>query len=218
MKQIKFSSYEQYLHAQRLTVMKRGFGPYFCDMEMIRIAEWCRRNGLQVRYGICHGARNGLECDELMRHLPMSEIIGTDIAPYSGKSKQMAGQAKVIEWDFNKQRKEWIGRFDLVYTNSLDHSNDPPTTLSVWLEQLVWNGALFVQWNRSNLNVKGGDCFGADLLEMIDLLNSTGRLVDMIYVKTDWQKGSMFRRHGLECVIYVVRKKQPSRSGEMTCP
>lgn len=207
MKQIKFDSNEQYLAVQKATVMKRGLGPYFCDAEMFRIAEWCRVNQLQVRRGICHGARAGNECDELMRLLPMADVIGTDIVPYSGKSKLIRGKATVVEWDFNVPKPEWVGAFDLVYTNSLDHSDNPVVTLSVWIEQLAWNGALFVQWNRADLDVKGGDCFGADLLEMIDLLNSVGRLQDMIYVKTDWQKGHPFRRHGLECVVYVVRKR-----------
>ena len=206
MRRIEFDSYEQYVAVQKATVMKRGLGPYFCDMEMQRIAEWCRNNQLQVREGICHGARAGNECDELMRNMPLAKIIGTDLFPYSGKSGLMKGHAKVVEWDFNEQNPDWLDRFDLVYTNSLDHSNDPPATLKVWLDQLAWNGALFVQWNRSDLDVKGGDCFGADLLEMIDLLNSVGRLVDIIYVKCAWQKGSYLRRHGLECIVYVVRK------------
>lgn len=207
MKRIEFDSYEQYVEAQKITVAKRGLGPYFCDLEMQRIAEWCRANLLQVRDGICHGARAGRECDELMRNMPQANIFGTDLFPYSGKSGLTRGHAPVVEWDFNKPNPEWFGRFDFVYTNSLDHSNDPPATLQVWLGQLTWNGALFVQWNRSDLDVKGGDCFGADPLEMIDLLNSVGRLQDMIYVNCEWQKGSYLRRHGLETIVYVTRRK-----------
>jgi len=207
MKLIEFDSYDQYLQVQKATVKKRGLGPYFCDLEIQRIAEWCRINQLQVQEGVCHGARAGHECDELMRQMPQAEIFGTDLVPYSGKSKSLSSKAVVIECDFNEPYSDWIGRFGLVYTNSLDHSNDPLSTLQVWLQQLVWNGALFVQWNRSDLDAKGGDCFGADPLEMIDLLNSAGRLVDMIYVKCEWQKGSYLRRHGLECIVYVVKKK-----------
>lgn len=208
MKQIEFNSYDQYLEVQRATVKKRGIGPYFCDLEMLRIAEWCRNNQLQVKEGICHGARNGLECDELIRYFPQARIVGTDLVPCSGKSALSRGKAQVIRWDFNKIKGLWVGRFDLVYTNSLDHSYDPPSTLQVWLDQLVWNGALFIQWNRSDLDVKGGDCFGVDPLEMIDLLNSVGRLVDMLYVNTEWQKGYPLRRHGLESIVYVIRKRQ----------
>lgn len=213
MKLIPFKDYDHYVAAQKHTVAKRGLGPYFCDLEMIRIAEWCRRNHLQVRRGICHGARNGLECDELIRCLPMSDIFGTDLFPHSGKSKTMRGKAEVIECDFSKINNEWIEKFDVVYTNSLDHARDPEATLKVWLDQLVWNGALFVQWSRADVGAKSGDCFGADMLEYVDLMNSVGELVDLIYVKTDWQKGCHLRRHGLETVVYVVRKKKESKHG-----
>jgi len=207
MKLIPFRDDEHYLEAQRRTVVRRGLGPFFCDVEMIRIAEWIKQNGLQVKKGICHGARNGLECDELMRHLPLSKIVGTDLFPHSGKSKQLKGKAEVIEWNFSKINNEWIDAFDVVYTNSLDHAQHPKETLRVWMDQLTWNGALFVQWSRADVNVKSGDCFGADAIEYVDLMNKVGRLVDMLYVKTDWQKGSMLRRHGLECIVFVVRKK-----------
>lgn len=208
MKQIQFADYEAYIAAQRHTIMKRGLGPYFCDLEMVRIAEWIKRSGLIVRNGVCHGARNGLECDELMRHLPQAAIMGTDLFPHSGKSRTTRSTAEVHEWDFNKVHLDWIGHFDLVYTNSLDHAHDPEGTLKVWLDQLTWNGALFVQWNRSDLEAKGGDCFGATPLEYVDLLNTVGRLVDLIYVKTGWQKGHPLRRHGLECIVFVVQKKR----------
>jgi hypothetical protein len=214
MKQVKFTGYGHYVAAQKKTVSKRGVGPYFCDLEMIRIAEWCRRNDLQVRRGICHGARNGLECDELMLHLPLSEIVGTDLFPYSGKSKETKLRAEVIEWDFNKINNEWIDKFDLVYTNSLDHAYEPKKTLRIWMDQLVWNGVLFVQWNRSDLEAKGGDCFSADPLEMIDLLNEVGTLVDLLYVRMKWQKGNNLRHHGLEGIVYVVRKNRGKGDGD----
>jgi len=207
MKQLTFESHEQYVTAQKATVMKRGLGPYFCDLEMQRIAEWCRVNQLQVQEGICHGARGGHECDELMRNMPLAKILGTDLFPHSGKSAQLPSKAEMVEWDFSQSNPKWKERFDLVYTNSLDHSQNALSTLQVWMEQLTHFGALFIQWNRSDLDVKGGDCFGADPLEMIDLLNTVGCLVDMIYVHCNWNKGNYLRRHGLECIVYVVRKK-----------
>jgi len=206
MKQVEFKNRDHYLKAQEMTVLKRGVGPYFSDLEMVRIAEWAKSNQLAVRRGVCHGARNGLECDELMRHFPNAEIIGTDLFPYSGKSDSTKMNATVIRYDFSHENAPWIDHFDLVYTNSLDHSMNPTKTLNVWMNQLVWNGVLFLQWNRSDLEVKGGDCFGADPLEYIDLLNSVGRLVDILYVNQPWQKGSNLRRHALESLIYVVRK------------
>ena len=205
MKQIKFDSHEQYLEVQRQTVRTRGIGPYFTDLEMKRIADWCKANGVQVVSGICHGARNGLECDELMRYLPLATIMGTDLFPNTGKSRLIKREAEVIEWDFNEPRKEWERSFDLVYSNSLDHSPDPEETLKVWFRQLKPLGAMFVQWNRSDETLGGGDCFAASLPEYLDLLNSVGQVQVLIYVNSEWEKGSRYRRHALEAVVIVVR-------------
>jgi len=208
MKQIQFANYATYIAAQKHTILKRGLGPYFCDIEILRIARWIGQNGvLPIRLGVCHGARNGQECNELMKHFPHARIFGTDLFPFSGKSIITRGKAAVYEWDFNKPNRKWVGAFDLVYTNSLDHSDDPEASLKIWLNQLKPKGVLFVQWNRSDMDVKGGDCFGATPLEYIDLLNAVGRVIDLIYVRTEWQRGNPLRRHGLECIVFVVQKK-----------
>lgn len=64
--------------------------------------------------GICHGARNGFEVREFSRYV---KVIGTDIS-------NTASRYGLIQWDFHKQKDEWIGKFDFVYTNSIDHSHD----------------------------------------------------------------------------------------------
>jgi len=209
MKQIEFLDYNHYVQAQKTTVMRRGIGPYFTDVEMDRIGEWAHqlRPSLVVKRGICHGARNGSEADELMKRFPGSTIFGTDLFPYSGKSSSTRGKAKVVAWDFGKPHPKWKGKFDLVYTNSLDHAQDPEGTLAVWYEQLKPDGALFVQWNRSDVGVKSGDCFGAELSEYIALMNVSGRVVDLLYTNVEWDKSNRLRRKGLETVVVVGRKR-----------
>lgn len=207
MKKIEFSSYDHYVKTQEKTVNRRGLGPYFTDVEMQRIADWCKLHDLIVRRGICHGARNGLEADELMKVLPGSAMFGTDLFPYSGKSALVKGKATVVRCDFAKRHPRWVGRFDLVYSNSLDHALNPEETLKVWFEQLGLEGVLFVQWNRSDLTVKAGDCFGGELMEHVALMNQFGKVVDLLYVNVPWEKGSKLRRHALECVVIVARRK-----------
>ena len=206
-KQIEFLDYNHYVKAQEKTVQRRGVGPYFTDAEMDKIGEWSKRNGLVVKRGICHGARNGLEADELMRVFPGANIFGTDLFPYSGKSSSTRGKAKVIEWDFGKPHPKWVGKFDLVYTNSLDHALHPEETLKLWYEQMKTNGALFVQWNRSDVGVRSGDCFGAELSEYIALMNVCGKVVDLLYTNIGWDKNNRLRRKGLEAVVIVGRNK-----------
>jgi len=207
MKLIEFLDYNHYVKAQKSTVMRRGMGPYFTDAEMEAIGEWSQRKELIVKRGICHGARNGLEADELMNQFPGSTIFGTDLFPYSGKSSSSRGKAKVIEWDFGKPHSKWKGRFDLIYSNSLDHAQDPIKTLAVWYEQLTSNGALFIQWNRSDVGVKSGDCFGAELSEYIALMNVAGRVVDLLYTNVGWDKSNRLRRKGLEAITVVGKRR-----------
>lgn len=207
MKRIRFSSYEDYVEAQRQTVARKGTGPYFTDAEMDRIAEWCKDHGLEVKTGICHGARNGLEAEELMKRLPGSTIFGTDLFPHSGRSRLVPTKAKVVEWDFNKKNRRWMGRFDLVYSNSFDHAFNPRWTLRVWFGQLREGGALFLQWTKWNLGVRQGDCLGGQLTEFVDLVNKFGKVVDLLYVNVARERENLLRRKGLEAVVIVARKQ-----------
>jgi len=50
-----------------------------------------------------------------------------------------------VQWDFNIPKDEWVGKFDIVYSNSFDHSFNPYGTLDVWINQLSPNGILYVE-------------------------------------------------------------------------
>jgi len=215
MKLKKFETYEEYVEAQRKTLERRGSGPYFTDMEIEKICDWIdeqqsrfhrKRTWTEPKKGICHGARNGLEADEFKKHFKDADIFGTDLFPFSGRSAGIRGTSNVIEWDFSKQKPEWVNNFDFVYSNSLDHVRDPIQVLNVWLEQLKSNGHMFLQWSKGNTKVKQGDCFGSTLWEVMDLLNSVGILKDLIYINCP--HGGKLRRRALEVVILVVGKKE----------
>ncbi len=208
MKTTEFKNYDEYLRSQKRTVRRRGSGPFFCDMEITRIANWIRQNATTPQYGICHGARAGLECDEFRHHFPLLEIFGTDLFPFSGSSAKIKGKSEVIEWDFMKQNPEWVGTFDFVYTNSLDHTLDPNKALSLWIDQLKKDGHLFVQWVYGHIGKrKGGDCTGGELSEFMIEMNKIGRLVDLLYTKIGWMRGNRLRYKGTETVVLVVGKK-----------
>jgi hypothetical protein len=67
-------------------------------------------------------------------------VIGTEIST-SAKKYDMT-----IQHDFNIQKKEWIGKFDILYSNSFDHSFEPMKTMKVWSEQLIENGYIFFEY------------------------------------------------------------------------
>jgi len=176
----------------------------------------CSR-GKWVDNGICHGARDGLEVQEFQRVFPAAVFLGTDLFPYSGKTErdeQFKKEHPVKEWDFSKVSEEWVGKFDLVYSNSLDHARDPVQAMNTWMDQLNQGGCLFVTWSNSDATVRRGDCFGASLYEYIVLANQIGVLHDLLYVNVMHVPGRInrrrrrTRRRAGEAVILVIGKKQ----------
>ena len=220
MEQIKFKSYEQYFAIQKATVRRKGIGPFFTDFEIYKIFEWMIRSAGLIDLdswqpnGICHGARNGLEADEFKKYFTESEVFGTDLFPYQGRSASYRGVSDVVEKDFSEEVDEWIGAFDFVYSNSFDHARYPEKTLGLWLNQLKpvigdtpWESTVFIQWSKSGNEVRGGDCFGATLEEIIDLTNEVGVLRDLIYCNAPSQRRNILRRRALEVVVLAIGKR-----------
>jgi len=215
MKLIRYRRHCQYVEAQRRTLRLRGVGPYFTDLEMQRICTWFCVRGKRVDNGICHGARDGVEVREFQRVFPTAKFIGTDLFPYSSKEKRdrvFKRKHPVKRWDFSRVSKEWMGAFDLIYSNSLDHARDPIQTLGVWIEQLKADGCLFLAWNIRHTKTGGGDCFGAALYEYMELANCVGKLLDLLYVNMQHiparinKRKRETRRKAPEVVILVVGK------------
>lgn len=109
---------------------------------------WVEKSTIQKISGIqpnaskilCHGTRNGAEQKFFKEFYPDAEILGTEISP-TAKNFPMT-----IEWDFHKDNPEWHNKFDIIYTNSLDHSIDPIQALTVWKNQLSSNGNLYLEY------------------------------------------------------------------------
>ena len=209
MKLLTFNSYKRYINAQRKTLRFRGRGPYFNEVQIEKAARWLRNElGTDPVNGICHGARNGLECDEFKKHYPLADIFGTDLFPYSGKSAIHREKASVIVHDFSIQKPEWVDHFDFVFCNSMDHARDPAATIRVWLEQLSDRGRLLVKWVPNPYDkVKGGDCYSASLWEYVQLGNLAGVVVDLLYTKIKKENKNFLRRKSLESVILGIKKK-----------
>lgn len=105
---------------------------------------------------ICHGVRNGTEVKLFRKHLN-AHVIGTEI---SYTAERFPG---VIRWDFHDVKPGWIGKVDLIYSNSLDHSYDPETCLKKWMTCLAPGGVCVVCWTMSHGRgeADGADCFRA---------------------------------------------------------
>ena len=77
----------------------------------------------------CMGIRNGNEYKEFKEHeaYKNAEIYGVDIVPEVTKVGD-----NCYAYDFNILPDEWENKFDLVYSNSLDHAFDVNITLVEW--------------------------------------------------------------------------------------
>jgi len=172
---VTFAHERHYHKAQRRAVKRKSNLPAFTLDEMIVVAGHCSRMFSGKDYlirGICHGAKNGLERRRLLELMDRNcEIVCTDLFP--GED--------VLQWDFRHQRDEWIGAFDFLYSNSLDHARNPWDCLRVWLAQLKLNGRIYIQWTPAHLTVQGGDCFGASLNEYIAVIDEVGEVEDLLY-------------------------------------
>lgn len=198
MKLHKFGSYKEYIDAQVKGSKSHG-NILFNDRQIFRIAQYILANKPRRHFpinGICHGARQGLEVELFLDQYPQANIIGTDLAPQ---------KECVIEWDFQQQKPEWVEHFDFVYSNSLDHSNEPEKCISIWLDQLTQGGFLFLMWSplytlaRAAVPHRGGDCFGASLDEYMQIFDKIGIVRDLIYC---------YRNKWGANIIVVVQRRQ----------
>lgn len=209
MKLRKFYGNTDYIRTQRRTVKGRSKHPSFTDVEILGIKNWLT-SYTKLEKILCHGVRGGLELDEFHKHFPEAELIGTDLFRNLAINRgvcQSKDYGRVVERDFSKRQLDWVGKFDLIYSNSLDHARHPFQTLQVWIDQLKPDGHLFLQWSFSHINTKDGDCFGACLDEYMQIVEEFGNLLDLIYVKAPWEKDNPLRQRANEVVVLVVGKK-----------
>ena len=131
----------------------------------------------------------GVEVDFFSKHFGC-EIIGTDISETASQFSHM------VQWDFHEENPDWIGKFDFVYTNSLDQAFDPEKALGAWARQLTPTGLIFIEHTKWHAADAAGemDPFGAHPMLMPYLLLDWGRNkyrpIDIIHVdNSDVLKG-----------------------------
>lgn len=139
------------------------------DTTLTRIADDIRQRGLSGT-GICHGARNGFEV-EFFKEALSGPIIGTDISETATEFPDM------VVWDFHEENPEWLGKFDFVYTNSLDQAMDPQRAVANWVGQLNPEGRVYIEHTMSHSTTGASemDPFGAHPFAMPYLFFQWGR-------------------------------------------
>ena len=72
----------------------------------------------------------------------VADVLGTEI------SETATQFPMTIQWDFHEVKPEWLSAFDIVFSNSWDHSYDPRLAFSRWLSCVAKGGALVLEWSK----------------------------------------------------------------------
>ena len=163
--------YDQYINSQ-IHHNKRKIDYVWADKNvLLSVSQYLKTNLDREKIsGICHGARNGYEVKWFKNNIN-GNVFGTDI------SETAINYPDMVVWDFHKINKDWINKFDFIYTNSLDHSIDPKLALDVWIEQIKNDGYIFIEhtlYHRPQ-DASEMDPFGAHPMIMPYLFFKWGR-------------------------------------------
>jgi len=90
---------------------------------------------------ICLGTRNNWERDVFKSLLKKVEVSSLDIAPASNADYIM---------DFNSFPSDWENKWDIIYSNSIDHSTSSDDCLKEWIRILKPGGLMYTDWETQN--------------------------------------------------------------------
>lgn len=181
MKIFKYNSYDEYKKTQ-IDANKRKIHYSYVDPNSIELLcdYVCKDLNIVPNNILCHGTRQGKEIKYFKEYLRKyeinSKIIGTDISPTASNFDD------TIQWDFHEIKDEWIGKYDLIYSNSFDHSPYPQKCLKSWMSCINPDGICIIEYSEECDAVNSKvDPFGATLDEYKDLIQRCGfNLVDLL--------------------------------------
>jgi len=167
MELFKYSNYDEYVRYQTEGNKKKLTSHSGVGLEVI--AEIKKRIPI-VSHVLCHGTRAGYEQKYFKQiYGENTYVIGTEI------SETAASFADTVQWDFSKQKPEWVGKFDIVFSNSFDHSITPEDTMNTWMEQLTPTGSLIMEMHIARPGWKPTQTdplsyVRSDIIELVDKL------------------------------------------------
>lgn len=177
MKIYEYKNYSDYVEAQT-EANKRKIKLVWSDQKVINKSKIYKPVADNI---LCHGVRNGSELEMFRNLYNSANIIGTEISETASKFPN------VIQHDFQDVKKEWIGKFDIVYSNSFDHAIRPESTITAWSNQLKNNGVIIVELMIGNENrSKRSDPLEISQKEFIELVDKANlSVIDITSAKQD---------------------------------
>ena len=192
MKLYKFEDYEHYKQEQIKANVRKLDWTWIQEDTISKIKNF-KPNANKI---LCHGVRNAKELEFFRKRYVGSEIIGTEI---SHTAKQFKN---VVEWDFHEVNEQWKNNFDIVYSNSWDHSYDPIKSLKAWGGQLSQDGLMFVEHgcDEKDNKSRASDPLEIQHNEIVEMINNAGlKLLENFMTKAQKDNGANAR-------VYVIGK------------
>lgn len=118
---------------------------------------------------ICMGSRNNWEKNCFKKYLKLDSIYDLDICPQSNCD---------YTYDFQKLPESFINKWDIIYTNALDHSIDAENTLNHWYPFLKKNGILVIGYEVETQNPTKSDCTTFTKDSIIKLVEKKYSIID----------------------------------------
>lgn len=150
MRVYRYRDYEHYVEQQTLANVEK-LNRCWATRDMTnKFAKYYQKIRKDPATILCHGSRNGQEVRWFGEEFPDALTLGTDISYTATKFPNQ------IQWDMQQENPEWIDKWDLIYTNSLDHVIDFIGTLNVICNQLSDDGLFILDYTipRAECNDK----------------------------------------------------------------
>jgi len=167
MKIYEYKNYEDYVEWQT-KVNKIKLDWVYVRENVIEII--CKKSAF-AGFIICHGTRNGAEQKFFKKRFPEAYIIGTEISDTASQFEM------TIQHDFTIPKEEWIGKADILYSNSFDHTIEPEKTIMTWKDQLSPSGVLYLEYSESDSVCEAADPLLATQNEIESLITSKGMTI-----------------------------------------
>lgn len=99
----------------------------------------------------CMGCRSGTEVFEFKERYPEAKVYGVDITDRVETIRTHL-DVKISLQDFNHLPLAWADKFDLVFSNSIDHAFNPKQTIQEWYRVSKKGGYLFLEFSKTPAN------------------------------------------------------------------
>lgn len=186
MRVFQYKNYEHYVESQNRTNKEKLNWVYASNSVIEQIA-FDKQTADNI---LCHGTRNGTEQKYFQSFFLDAFVIGTEISSTANEFPL------TVQHDFTLPKEEWINKFDIIYSNSFDHSIDPEKTISVWANQLNETGRLYLEYAEKQSIGNDADPLDATAKEVETLLVNNLNVIGKI------TKG--VKHHG---VVFICERK-----------